>query len=140
MSVLNRILEAWIRAVCRFAWAVVLVVCAATYFVFGYTVENLTINTNTTDMLSEELPFRQNYIAYKSAFPKTGDLMTIVIDAKTPERADASAEKLAERLRLESQTIETVYDFSADPFFQRIEPFDLVHGRTWLSRCRKGGN
>ena len=119
MSVLNRILEAWIRAVCRFAWAVVLIVCAATYFVFGYTVEKLTINTNTTDMLSEELPFRQNYIAYKSAFPKTGDLMTIVIDAKIPDRADASAEKLAERLRLESQTIETVYDFSGDPFFRR---------------------
>ncbi len=119
MSVLNRILEAWIRAVCRFAWAVVLVVCAVTYFVFGYTVENLTINTNTTDMLSEELPFRQNYIAYKSAFPKTGDLITIVIDAQTPDRADASAEKLAERLRHEIATIETVYDFAGDPFFRR---------------------
>ncbi len=119
MSVLNRILEAWIGAVCRFAWVVILIVSGATYFVFGYTVENLTINTNTTDMLSEELPFRQNYIAYKSAFPKTGDLMTIVIDAQTPDRADTSAEKLAERLRLESKTIETVYDFGGDPFFRR---------------------
>ncbi len=141
MSVLNRILEVWIRAVCRFAWAVVLVVCAATYFVFGYTVENLTINTNTTDMLSEELPFRQNYIAYKSMFPKTGDLMTIVIDAKTPDRADASAEKLAERLRLESETIETVYDFAGDPFFRRngllyLEIDDLEHVADRLSQAQ----
>ena len=119
MPVLDRILEAWIRAVCRFAWAVVLVICAATYFVFGYTVENLTINTNTTDMLSEELTFRQNYIAYKSAFPKTGDLMTIVIDAQTPDRAEASAEILAERLRQETGTVETVYDFAGAPFFRR---------------------
>ena len=45
--------------------------------------------------------------------------MTIVIDAQTPDRADASAEKLAERLRHESETIETVYDFAGDPFFRR---------------------
>ena len=30
--------------------------------------ENLSINTNTTDMLSEELLFRQRYIEYGDAF------------------------------------------------------------------------
>ena len=119
MNVFERILHIWIKTVCRFAWVVIVALLAVTYVLFDYTMDNVSINTNTTDMLSDELPFRQNYITYKSAFPKTGSLMTVVIEAETPERADASAEILAAALREETQTIETVYDFVGDQFFRR---------------------
>ena len=50
-------------------------------------------------MLSEELPFRQHYIAYKEAFPQDSDLITVVVEAATPDRADVAALALAARLR-----------------------------------------
>lgn len=119
MDVFDRILEVWIDAVRRFAWIVIAVLCGLTYGLFSYTTENLSINTNTTDMLSEELPFRQHYIEFKDAFPQTSDLMTIVVEAETPDRADAAALILAARLRDAPKTIERVYDFAGEPFFRQ---------------------
>jgi uncharacterized membrane protein YdfJ with MMPL/SSD domain len=97
LNTIKRILEVWIHMVCRFAWGVILGICALTYVLFIYAADNLTINTNTTDMLSEELPFRQHYTAYKEAFPQDSDLITIVVEAVTPDRADVAALALAAR-------------------------------------------
>ena len=95
LNAIKRILEIWIDVVRRFAWGVIIGICALTYALFIYTADNLTINTNTTDMLSKELPFRQHYIAYKEAFPQDSDLITVVVEAATPDRADVAALALA---------------------------------------------
>jgi hopanoid biosynthesis associated RND transporter like protein HpnN len=119
LNVINRILELWIDVVHRFAWGVIIGICALTYALFIYATDNLTINTNTTDMLSEELPFRQHYIAYKKAFPQDSDLITIVIEAETPDRADVAALALAARLRQLPAYVEKLYDFEGEDFFRR---------------------
>ena len=119
LNAIKRILEVWIGVVRRFAWGVIVGICALTYVLFTYTVDNLTINTNTTDMLSEELPFRQHYIAYKEAFPQDSDLITVVVEATTPDRADVAALALAARLRQLREHVEKIYDFAGEPFFRR---------------------
>jgi hopanoid biosynthesis associated RND transporter like protein HpnN len=119
LNAIKRILEVWIELVHRFAWGVIIGVCSLTYALFDYTVENLTINTNTTDMLSEELPFRQHYIAYKEAFPQDSNLITVVVDAATPDRADVAALALAARLRQLPAHVEKLYDFEGEDFFRR---------------------
>ncbi|MEC8698324.1 MAG: hypothetical protein VXY20_03120, partial [Pseudomonadota bacterium] len=119
MSFIERILETWVDGVCRFAWGAIIAVLAITYGLFTYTADNLSINTNTTDMLSEELPFRQRYIEYGDAFPQLSDLMTIVVEAATADRADVAALKLADRLRRETDTVEKLYDFAGEPFFRK---------------------
>ena len=121
-SVLNAIkciLEIWIDVVRRFAWVVIIGICALTYALFTYTADNLTINTNTTNMLSEELPFRQHYIAYKEAFPQDSDLITVVVEAATSDRADVAALALAARLRQLPAHVEKLYDFAGEDFFRR---------------------
>ena len=80
----------------------IITVLAITYGLFAYTADNLSIITNTTDMLSEELPFRQRYIEYGDAFPQLSDLMTIVVEAATADRSDVAALKLVDRLRRET--------------------------------------
>ncbi|MEC7647209.1 MAG: MMPL family transporter [Pseudomonadota bacterium] len=119
MSLIECILETWVDGVCRFAWGAIIAVLAITYGLFAYTAENLSINTNTTDMLSEELPFRQRYIEYGDAFPQLSDLMTIVVEAATADRADVAALKLADRLRRETDTVEKLYDFAGESFFRK---------------------
>jgi len=62
------------------------------------TVKQLGVNTDTTDMLSAELPFRQAYLKYTEAFPdQRGDIIA-VIEAGTPELARETAAKLAQNL------------------------------------------
>ena len=119
MFFIERILETWVDGVRRFAWCVIIAVLVATYSLFTYTFENLSINTNTTDMLSKELPFRQRYIEYGDAFPQLRGLLTIVVEAATADRADVAALKLADRLRRETNTVEKIYDFAGEPFFRR---------------------
>lgn len=115
----DRALAFWIEAVQRFALAVVVLVAALSYGLYSFTVGNLSINTNTTDMLSEELPFRQLYLDYQKAFPQFADLITVVVEAETPDRADAAALALAARLRQATDVVEKVYDPAGDPFFRR---------------------
>ena len=119
MELIKQLIEFWVGLVGRFAWCVLGIVFTLTCGLGLYTADNLSINTNTTDMLSDELPFRQDYIAYKEAFPQTNDLITIVIDASSPDRADISALAFAERLRQESGFIENVYDFEGASFFRQ---------------------
>ena len=118
MLFFERILETWVDGVRRFAWGVIISVLVATYGLCSYTFENLSINTNTTDMLSEELPFRQRYIEYGDAFPQLRGLLTIVVEAETADRADVAALQLADRLRREKNRVDQVYDFAGEPFFR----------------------
>ena len=86
-----------------------------------YTSRNLGMNTNTTDMLSEHLPFRANYNHYKKTFPQDQDMDTLVLvlDAPTPEQAHIATKRLAERLKEDTTHINDVYLPSGDAFFER---------------------
>ena len=46
-----------------------------------YVSRNLGMNTDTTDMLSEDLPFRINMKRYKETFPQDVDTLLIVLAA-----------------------------------------------------------
>jgi hopanoid biosynthesis associated RND transporter like protein HpnN len=84
-----------------------------------YTSRNLGMNSDTTDMLSEHLPFRVNYKHYKKTFPQDEDTLVLVLDAPTPEQAHTSTKRLAEHLKQDSTHINDVYLPSGDVFFER---------------------
>lgn len=84
-----------------------------------YTANNLGMDTDTTDMLSEELPFRANDERYRKAFPQDADLLLLVLDAPTPEQAQAAAERLAARLKTDTGNYEEVYAPAVDEFLIR---------------------
>ncbi len=62
-------------------------------------VSHLGIDTSTEDMISAEVPFRQNDIAFKAAFPELAGLLVAVIDGDTVEQAEGAAATLVERMR-----------------------------------------
>jgi len=86
-----------------------------------YTSRNLGMNTDTTDMLSEHLPFRANYKHYKKTFPQDQDMDTLVLvlDAPTPEQAHTATKRLTERLKEDTTNIKDTYLPSGDVFFER---------------------
>ena len=58
----------------------------------------LGISTNTVDMLSPDVPFRQHAKAFNRAFPQQDNTILAIIDAPTPEGAAVAAETLAARV------------------------------------------
>ncbi|MGH6925078.1 MAG: MMPL family transporter [Propylenella sp.] len=78
----------------------------------------LTVNTSTEDILSRELPFRQDEIAYQKAFPEE-DVAVVVIDAPTAEDAIAAGEGLATLLQGRPDVFERVELAGSSPYFDR---------------------
>ncbi len=59
-----------------------------------YVSRNLGINTDTTDMLSRDLPFRVNITHYNETFPQDVDTLLVVLEAPTPEQVHQASERL----------------------------------------------
>jgi len=84
-----------------------------------YSVTTLRINTDTTDMIAADVPFRQNHLALKEAFPAFKETIVAVIDGATPEASLEAAEDLAEALSSDKSHFAHVQHIGGDPFFAR---------------------
>jgi len=114
----RRCLAAWVDGVRRYARVTVLVALATTAAAVYGVATQLSINTDTENMLSPDLPFRQDSNALSAAFPQLSDNIVVVIDGATPDLADDAATILARRLRDHPQVFGSVYDPQGDPFFR----------------------
>ncbi len=85
----------------------------------GYVVGNIGINTDTTDMLSAELPFRQADIEITNAFPQFSKNILIVVDGPSPDLVNAAADLLTARLSGATDLFGFVYDPAGEDFFQQ---------------------
>ncbi len=98
-------------------WWVILATLLVTALA-GYAATSLTIDTSTEEILSSELPFRQIEAEYDRTFPQE-DLAVAVIDAPTPEEADASARQLLGLIADRPQFFERVEVAGSSPYFDR---------------------
>ena len=116
---LERLTIAWVRGV-RQAWIVVLLLAfVASVAAFGYVHEHLGIQTNTADMISPSLQWRQRHIDFKRHFPQFEDTLTIVVDAQSADRASQAAVLLSAALAKQDNLFQSV-DLPADnEFFRR---------------------
>lgn len=97
------------------------VICAwaALAVLFGaFAVNQLGINTDTSDMIDPDAPYRIDQAAFETVFPKFGDQILILVRADTPDAADAFGQALGQELRLQTDYIRSVYSPALDPFFQ----------------------
>ena len=111
-------LVSWIGLVCRLAWPVVLVFGLLTGLAGSYTARTFTVNTDTRDMISSEVAFRQNDNAFDAAFPQFEDLIVAVIEGPTPEDAEAAADRLAEVLAAQPELFMHLRRPGSEDFFR----------------------
>ena len=84
-----------------------------------YTVNNLRINTYPGNVLSDELPWRKDLLAYEKAFPQSRDSIVIVVDAPTPDQARDAAAKLYRQLKEDTRHFEWVFFPPESEFFRQ---------------------
>ena len=111
------------------AWFVIVFALSAALVTAHYTLNHLAINTNTEEMLSEKLPWRVTYSAYKKDFPYFSDTIVIVVDGATPDVAADAAAQLANRLRETESLVSNVFYPSGDDFLRRHQLLYIDHDR-----------
>lgn len=113
----GRLLVRWVDGARQFAVAVVFAVLLATGALGYYTTVNLGINTDTTSLLAEDLPFRVAYKRFKEAFPQFSNVLVIVIDGESPDVAEDAAVALAAELAKREGAFRTVFYPAGEAFF-----------------------
>jgi uncharacterized protein len=108
-----------VRLSSRYAWPTILTflllaVVSATYFT-----RHFAIITDSKELLSSSLPWRQQERMLHDAFPQRIDQIIAVIDASTPEAADDAAEALVHGLASRPDTIRSVSRPDGGEFFER---------------------
>lgn len=116
---IHRLIPRWVELVRRFAVPTLICALLAAGLSGWYVAANLSINTDTSDMLSADLPYRQDSKRIDRAFPQFEDNIVVVIDAATADQADDAALALARRLRGDKQMFRSVFDPAGSAFFRR---------------------
>ncbi|MGH6742842.1 MAG: MMPL family transporter, partial [Bradyrhizobium sp.] len=98
----------------------VVVICVLGGIMLGdYAVTHLSVDTDTNDLISPDLPWRKREAEFDRAFPQNVDLLAIVIDAGTPGQAEDAAATLARWLRDRPALYRTVRRPDGGEFFTR---------------------
>ena len=112
-------LTTWVRLILRHRKITIVFGLAAGAACLLYAGQNLRINTDTTDMISPDLPWRQDFIAYRERFEVRDRNILIVVDAEIPEHADDLAMAVADGLRQAPALYRSVFLAGGGEFFER---------------------
>lgn len=109
----------WATFSYRYALLVILTAILIAALGINYTAQNLGVYTDTTDMLSEDIPFRVNHERYKKVFSQHSDAMLLVLDAPTPEQAHTAAKHLAAQLQQDTTHFHDVHYAAGEHFLEQ---------------------
>jgi hopanoid biosynthesis associated RND transporter like protein HpnN len=127
---LLRLLEAVVTAARHRAVGVALAIAALTVAAGGYAARNLGVNADLETLISERVPYMKLRREFDRALPIVDDILLVVVDAPTPERAAEAAETIAARLERQGGTFQGVFVPGGGSFFSRnallyLSPADL---------------
>jgi hopanoid biosynthesis associated RND transporter like protein HpnN len=110
-----------VRAVDRctqYAWTIVVLALILSALSAVYVARHFAINTNITDLISADLPWRQRELAYNRHFPQSIQSILAVIHGPTPELTAAAADAMVGRLSKQSE-FHSVQAPASGPFFRQ---------------------
>ena len=116
-SMVGDFLAGWVNLASKNALVVVITVLFITAVLLTYTINNLGVNTDTTDMIAEELEWRQRFIDYRDTFPGQVRNLIVVIESETPELVDRTRDSLIQALTTQSDIFHDIYSPGAGEFF-----------------------
>ena len=103
----------------RYAWPVILGFLLLAIASAGYFTRHFAITTDSKQLLSSSLPWRQQEAILNAQFPQQIDQLIAVIDATTPEAVDEAADALVDEIASRSELIRKVSRPDGGEFFER---------------------
>jgi hopanoid biosynthesis associated RND transporter like protein HpnN len=103
----------------RHRWLVVAFALLVTALSAAYAARHFAMDTDTSKLISADLPWRERELAYSQAFPHRNGTILIVIDASTPELAQEAADRLSQRLLAQPGLFPSVRQPGSGAFFEQ---------------------
>lgn len=96
-------LASFVSSVVRFssrsAWFVAVLALALGVWAADYALSHFAMNTNSGNLVAPNAAWRQDEARYDAAFPQQNNLIVVVVDGATAERAEEAAGMLAKALQ-----------------------------------------
>jgi uncharacterized protein len=108
-----------VRLSSRHAWPMILSFLVLAAVSASYFTRHFAISTDSKELLSSSLPWRQQEMSLNIRFPQRINQIIAVIDATTPEAADDAANTLVDELGSRSDLIRSVSRPDGGEFFER---------------------
>jgi hopanoid biosynthesis associated RND transporter like protein HpnN len=102
----------------KYAWPVIAAGILLTAASSWYAATHFKMTTNMSELISGHMPWREREAALEKAFPHFKTIVA-VIDAPTPELADAATAAMVGRLSQQKDMFMSVQDPTGGPFFAR---------------------
>lgn len=123
-------LRRWTRFTITHASPVIAACLLLTAALGYYAIANLGVTTDTEDMIEEHLPWRQDFIHFRTEFPQNYRTIVVVVSAETEALADLGTGHLRKSLHGLPGLFEDIYSPSGDePIAGRellyLDPDDL---------------
>jgi hopanoid biosynthesis associated RND transporter like protein HpnN len=119
LSFSARLIEWWEGSIRHHSLLVVTISLLATAGVLVYTIKNLQIDTDLSNMISDRLPYRRLEKEFQKAFPQLENTILVVVDAESPEAARHQRDRLVARLKKERSIFKRVYLPGSGEFFDK---------------------
>lgn len=110
-------LTRWLNGVIVHPWLLLIVLVLLAGVSLNFARLHLGVNTDTTQMLDAELPFRQAYDRYRDEFPDQVKTLLLVVEAPTPEQAYLGAEAVRAALLKQAERFPSIDWPQGDSFF-----------------------
>ena len=104
---------------CRMAVPVVAAVLLLAVGAGWYAAGHFSMSADTAALISPKLKWRQDSARVDAEFPQNSDITAVVIDGRTPELAEAAADRLAAALSTQPRLILNVRRPTGGPFFEK---------------------
>ena len=111
------IIERIVDFCCRYAALTVLAALLVTLGAGAYTRSHFNMNTDSEQLISAKVGWRQREIAFDAKFPGQSNLIAVVIDGATPELAEAAAASLSARIAADTALFPVVRRPDGGAFF-----------------------
>src|SRR5215208_1169102 len=102
----------------RHPWPIIGLAVLMTMLSSIYTARHFAISTDIEKLISSDLPWHRRQQEFYDAFRPTREIL-VVVEASTPEFADAATDTLVKRLSAESGRIGSVRQIGGGAFFEQ---------------------
>lgn len=95
-----------------------------------YASKNLSINTDTAELIAPDAPFQQNRRKFEKAFSQDMHTLLLVVESDTPELTKSATKRLGRLLTADKANFDSVYIPNENEFFHQngllyLDPPDL---------------
>jgi uncharacterized protein len=104
---------------CRYPRLTLIVALLIAFGAGLYSYQNFAIQTDTGELFSSQLSWRQRELRLDAAFPQLVDTILVVVDGDTPELARDGARRLTAKLAEDRANLEAVQEAEGGQFFEK---------------------